>query len=320
MNEDFEELYTPPEKKKKKSDPKLCILMLQFTACFLLATAAICIRFFGGAFYEEVRSCYIRMFEDDTSVTEVLSALSPKAENGNVSSEPGAGAPSSFPAEADGSSENGESGGEASAASGVSTVSEGAEGSAASDAGAEGGGAGTEGGGESAAEKAPAGAAVQTSASAAVLKNAVFSFDRVNQYAALSSANAFFLPTSGKVSSEYGYRVNPVTGIYTLHAGLDLAAEAGEPVYSALAGRVAAVGENSGYGIYIQVEHAGEVSTLYAHLSAAKVKEGMTVRRGGLIGLVGSTGRSTGPHLHFEVSVGGQTLNPRYLLPALEDS
>ncbi len=311
MNEEFEELYTPPEKKKKKSDPKLCILMLQFTACFLLATAAICIRFFGGAFYEEVRSCYIRMFEDDTSVTEVLSALSPKAENGNVSSVPGTGAPSSLPAEAGGSSENGESGGEASAVS---------EGSAASDAGAEGGGAGAEGGGESAAEKAPAGAAVQTSASAAVLKNAVFSFDRVNQYAALSSANAFFLPTSGKVSSEYGYRVNPVTGIYTLHAGLDLAAEAGEPVYSALAGRVAAVGENAGYGIYIQVEHAGEVSTLYAHLSAAKVKEGMTVRRGGLIGLVGSTGRSTGPHLHFEVSVGGQTLNPRYLLPALEDS
>ena len=202
MNEEFEELYTPPEKKKKKSDPKLCILMLQFTACFLLATAAICIRFFGGAFYEEVRSCYIRMFEDDTSVTEVLSALSPKAENGNVSSVPGTGAPSSLPTEAGGSSENGESGGEASAVS---------EGSAASDAGAEGGGAGAEGGGESAAEKAPAGAAVQTSASAAVLKNAVFSFDRVNQYAALSSANAFFLPTSGKVSSEYGYRVNPVT-------------------------------------------------------------------------------------------------------------
>ncbi|MGI6269553.1 MAG: M23 family metallopeptidase [Candidatus Howiella sp.] len=302
LNEEFEELYAMPEKKKKKSDPKLCILMLQFTACLLLATAAICIRFFGGAFYEEVRARYVLMFEDDTSVSEVLSALSPKAENGDVSSGAGASDLSSETPESSRSesTQGVESTQSADASSGISSTAE-------------------ESGGQTDAVSAAAGTAVQTSAGVSAL-NAVFSFDQVNRYAALSSANAFFMPTSGTVSSEYGYRVNPVTGIYALHSGIDLAAEEGTPVYAALAGEVTAVGESASYGIYIEVEHTGGVSTLYAHLSVAKVKTGMTVRRGGLIGLVGSTGRSTGPHLHFEVTVGDQTLNPRYLLPSLEDS
>lgn len=302
MNEEFEELYATPEKKKKKSDPRLCILMLQLTACLVLATAAICIRFFGGAFYEEVRTRYILMFEDDTSVSEVLSALSPKVENGDVSSQ--LAAASSVPAESGGAGQD----------ESLGTSSAGSDGGGESET--QGGESGTQGG----ASSESAGTAVQTSAGVSAIKNAVFSFDRVNEYAALSSSNAFFMPTAGTVSSEYGYRVNPVTGIYALHAGIDFAAEEGTPVYSALAGKVTAVGESDSYGIYVEVEHSGGCCTFYAHLSAAKVKEGMTVRRGGLIGLVGSTGRSTGPHLHFEVSVDGQTLNPRYLLSDLEDS
>lgn len=301
LNEEFSELDIAPEKQKKPSDPKLCILMLQITACLILATIAISIKFFGGEFYTELRGKYIEMFEDDTTVEEVFDSLAGRFDGTSsimASSylQTSSGEPQGTPAVEDGSAP---SSAESDAVSAVSDSSVAAPEENSSS------------GGEVTTSEPIDSSAVTTSA-------AVFDFDNIARTTAISSRpNSLYMPVVGVVSSEYGHRVNPVTGIYTLHSGIDFAADTGTPVYSALAGRVTEVEESSSYGIYVTVEHEGGIETLYAHLSAAKTRVGAVVKKGDRIGLVGNTGRSTGPHLHFEVSVSGCKLNPRFLLPEL---
>jgi murein DD-endopeptidase MepM/ murein hydrolase activator NlpD len=118
-------------------------------------------------------------------------------------------------------------------------------------------------------------------------------------------------PVAGRVSSEYGVRTHPITGEQRLHAGLDIAARTGTPVGAAEAGVVRRAGRAGGYGLLVEVEHAGGLATRYAHLSRIAVSTGQRVTRGQLLGAVGSTGASTGPHLHFEVRVRGAPQNPR---------
>lgn len=114
------------------------------------------------------------------------------------------------------------------------------------------------------------------------------------------------------VSSLYGPRVHPVTGEYSNHGGLDIAASYGQPIYAAHSGYVvdSCDGWNGGWGNYIQIDHGDGVQTLYAHQSERVVEAGEYVEAGQVIGYVGSTGMSTGPHLHFEVYVGGGRVNP----------
>ena len=120
----------------------------------------------------------------------------------------------------------------------------------------------------------------------------------------------FCLPVQGTVTSAFGYRVDPFTGKYSLHGGYDIGAPAGTPITAATGGIVDTAEENaSGYGNYIVITN-GQVQTLYGHLLKLGVTKGQRVTKGQQIGLCGSTGRSTGPHLHFELKVNGIRIDP----------
>lgn len=123
-------------------------------------------------------------------------------------------------------------------------------------------------------------------------------------------------PTPGytRVSSEFGYRIHPILGYKKLHTGIDIAAPYGATVVAANSGKVIASYYNSSYGNMIIVDHGGGIATLYAHLSSRLVNVGTNVTRGQTIAKVGSTGMSTGPHLHFEVRLNGVYQNPRSYL------
>lgn len=113
------------------------------------------------------------------------------------------------------------------------------------------------------------------------------------------------------LTSDYGMRTHPVLGGRRNHKGVDLAQPSGTPVYATADGIVSMAERFSSYGNYIQIEHGGEIQTRYAHLSGYAVAPGQQVTKGQLIGFVGSTGRSTGPHLHYEVRIAGDAVDPR---------
>jgi len=113
-----------------------------------------------------------------------------------------------------------------------------------------------------------------------------------------------------RMSSSYGMRTHPVLGGRRDHKGIDLAAPSGTAVYATADGIVAKAERFGSYGNYIQIEHGGELQTRFAHLSGFAVHEGDRVKKGDLIGYVGTTGRSTGPHLHYEVRVAGEAVDP----------
>jgi len=122
-------------------------------------------------------------------------------------------------------------------------------------------------------------------------------------------------PTSGYLSCGFGMRVDPFTGRNQLHRGVDLATDIGTPVYVTADGVVSHVGRDVGLGKLVQINHLYGYTTVYAHLSRIAVKRGQHVKRGDIIGAVGNTGYSTGPHLHYEIHYQGRAKNPlRYLL------
>jgi murein DD-endopeptidase MepM/ murein hydrolase activator NlpD len=119
------------------------------------------------------------------------------------------------------------------------------------------------------------------------------------------------MPLEGaSLTSGYGMRTHPVMGGRRKHDGVDLAAPTGTPVYATADGIVSRADWYSSYGLYISLEHGASMQTRYAHLSRLAVAAGDSVKKGELIGYVGSTGRSTGPHLHYEVRVEGLAVNP----------
>ncbi|HKK69086.1 MAG TPA: peptidoglycan DD-metalloendopeptidase family protein [Bacteroidales bacterium] len=119
-----------------------------------------------------------------------------------------------------------------------------------------------------------------------------------------------------RIGSYYGMRLHPILGIYRMHDGIDLTAPTGTPVYASGAGKVVRVDHNRtrrGYGNLVVIDHGFDgLSSRYAHLNSIKVKKGQTIERGEQIGTVGSTGLSTGPHLHYEIRREGKTINPLY--------
>jgi murein DD-endopeptidase MepM/ murein hydrolase activator NlpD len=118
-------------------------------------------------------------------------------------------------------------------------------------------------------------------------------------------------PARGWVTSDFGARMDPITAERVMHQGLDIATPHGHPVTSPSDGTVVFAGVENGYGKVITVDHGYGVRTRYGHLSEIAVKAGEKVKRGERIGAVGNTGRSTGPHLHYEVRVNGIPENPR---------
>lgn len=117
-------------------------------------------------------------------------------------------------------------------------------------------------------------------------------------------------PVNGRITSGYGARRHPILGYVRMHAGIDFAAGWGAPIYAATDGRVTFAGWHGGHGNYVRLDHGGGIGTGYGHMSRIAVAPGMNVRRGQVIGYVGSSGLSTGPHLHYEMYRGGQTVNP----------
>lgn len=121
------------------------------------------------------------------------------------------------------------------------------------------------------------------------------------------------------MSSGFGYRSDPFTGAGAMHNGLDFKGPIGTPILAAADGRITFAGSQGGYGNTIEITHANGLVTRYAHLSAFNVRHGQKVARGAQIARMGSTGRSTGSHLHFEVRLNGQAINPRKFLEANPD-
>ena len=122
-------------------------------------------------------------------------------------------------------------------------------------------------------------------------------------------------PAVGWVSSTFGYRTSPFTGRREMHKGIDISGPTGTPIYAPASGKVTSAGRSGGYGLALLLSHGNGITTRYAHMDRFTVKAGEVVRRGDLLGYMGNTGRSTGPHLHYEVKVNGVFVNPnRYIL------
>lgn len=281
----------PAPRKKKPSDPKLSILLVQITACCVLLLTAFAIKFIGGDFYTAVREKYIEMFEDPTTVGEVLETAA-----GVFGGLTGTNQSSS-----DGNDSSQDSSGDSSEGT-SDTTSEGSSDPALSDSPTSGMIPGI-----------PQGEEEEDVA------NYVFDFNQVQTAMNMSGAkaNTLLMPVSGTITSRFGYRTHPITGKYAMHGGLDIGAAYGTPISAAMAGVVKTVAQSNSYGLYVIINHQNGLETLYGHCSGIDVKEGDTVARGAQIARVGSTGISTGPHVHFEVRVQGVKLNPEWLLVAV---
>ncbi len=140
----------------------------------------------------------------------------------------------------------------------------------------------------------------------------------INQYFHTLVAVPVRKPVTGEVdmSSPFGMRMDPFLGRPAIHTGIDLRGETGEPVHATATGKVSIAGREGGYGNMVEINHGNGLATRYGHLSEIDVKVGQTVRIGDTIGKIGSTGRSTGPHLHYETRIGGEAVDPQKFLRA----
>jgi murein DD-endopeptidase MepM/ murein hydrolase activator NlpD len=134
---------------------------------------------------------------------------------------------------------------------------------------------------------------------------------------------SFAIPSSNPVelmalSSNFGPRRSPIRGASRNHKGMDIPGPVGTPIYATADGTIGRAQWVSGYGKYVEIEHGNAIETRYGHMSALNVSSGQRVRKGDIIGYMGSTGRSTGSHLHYEVRVGGEAVNPAaFLAPSV---
>jgi murein DD-endopeptidase MepM/ murein hydrolase activator NlpD len=134
--------------------------------------------------------------------------------------------------------------------------------------------------------------------------------DKLKQNDKLFESLPAIKPCTGELGDRFGMRRHPILNITRMHEGLDIITDIGSPVYASGNGRVEFVGTRSGYGLCVEINHGFGYKTIYGHLSGAEVKEGQTVKRGFEIAKTGTSGLSTGPHLHYEVEHNGVKLDP----------
>lgn len=126
-------------------------------------------------------------------------------------------------------------------------------------------------------------------------------------------------PVLGYINSGYGYRDHPINGAYQFHGGVDISGQMGDPIQAFASGTVEYVGKDDSYGLYLQLDHGNGVKSFYAHCSEICVTKGQTITIGETIAKIGSTGMSTGPHLHLELKFNKMHLNPIYYIEYLTD-
>lgn len=119
-----------------------------------------------------------------------------------------------------------------------------------------------------------------------------------------------FVPAKGLITSPFGMRNHPIQKVYKIHEGVDIASAKGDPIFAAASGTVEFAGYSSGYGYNVKIDHKNGFRTIYGHSSRLLVKKGDIITKGQKIALVGSTGNSTGPHLHFEIRIGNTPVDP----------
>lgn len=122
-------------------------------------------------------------------------------------------------------------------------------------------------------------------------------------------------PTSGWITSPFGWRTSPFTGKREFHKGIDISTPKGTPIYAPANGKILHTGRDEAFGLNVKIIHNNSLSTRFAHMQRIAIKSGQNISRGDIIGYVGETGRTTGPHLHYEVRLNGVPVNPmRYIL------
>ena len=304
----FSEEYIPAHfKQKDTGDPFTLITLTQTAVCIAALLAVFIVKFIGGNIYTGVKTGYINRFCRETSAENVVETITSitKNDTGNGSSDQTEQNTSSLAENENASSD------EVSSDDNSDSLQNG-------DAYGNPKGESTPAADEKSAAEAPANGAEddlpdKTQSTAPTAKplassksqNGAKAFNigsRISPVTATipaAAANSLLTPISGEITSLYGFRDHPIYNENLFHGGID--------------GTVKTVASDSGYGIYTVIQ-SGNITALYAHCSKINVAEGDTVKRGQNIAEVGSTGVSTGPHLHFEVSVNGVTVNPLWLL------
>lgn len=147
------------------------------------------------------------------------------------------------------------------------------------------------------------------------------SADRSDNTAQLVAWLPSGMPTEGvTLSSRYGWRIHPLHGDVRMHRGIDIPGAAGSPISATAEGTISLAGWSGAYGLLVEIDHGADLATRYAHLSRLAVTAGQRVRKGQVLGYVGSTGSSTGPHLHYEVRMAGDAVDPTAFLSDLKEA
>jgi murein DD-endopeptidase MepM/ murein hydrolase activator NlpD len=295
--------HRPNEQRKNKSGWQL--IAVQSTSCVVVILLVLLFRAIGGSSFEQLRRSFNKSIMSNSLLATLAALIEPPPE---VS---GGDTPSSSTTDTKGTneSESEEGSGSENTTSASSTDETSSETN------------------ETTSSSASTTSGSPSSSSTAATKTATGGRDiPVSQKKVLyAPAGATFVPLkvnrlaykplkSGKVTSRFGYRENPVSGGDSFHQGLDIAAETGAPISAMYFGVVCDVGQSPSYGNYVQIYHGNGIKVLYAHCSQVLVNKDAVIRAGEVVARVGSTGTSTGSHLHVEVTLNGIAYDPSYVI------
>lgn len=271
------------------------LVLVQSLSCIAVLLIAGAFRLIGGSAFQELRTSFQQSLQNN-SILATFAALLERDESGQDASV------------VSGDSSGGDGGENALSAEDLSSSDESAEKGESSAANA-----------ESTDSSAPTGTSSPAAAGGNDLpgkKQLVFYPPEGATFAPLRLNRLAYKPLgTGTVTSGFGYRTDPLTGEESFHQGLDIAADTGSPIFAMYFGVVRAVGSGGSYGSYIRLYHGNGLEVLYAHCSEILVQEGAVVRAGEVVARVGSTGNSTGAHLHVETLVNGLAYDPAGVVP-----